>query len=356
MRRANGTGTIVKLSGQRRRPYAVKISARDDHGYVVQKALSYHATVREAQSALEDYNAKKSEGRATSPLLFNYTVQEVYDAWSAREYKKLEAKGSKSSLASHKASWNKRVSRFASRKFRDVTLDEWQHILDEDEENGLSQSTITNDAILIRALYSYCMERDIVSKDYSKYLDVPSVDSKNPKGAFTDMQIAQLWKMQASGFPWADTVLMLCYLGFRITEFVTLTPFSYHPEQGGYFTAGIKTAAGRGRVVPVHPKIKPLVESWLARGGDTLIVSGKGAPITAEWYRTSAFPAIAEALGTPEATPHSCRHTFATRLYAAGVEELTRKLLLGHSIKADVTGGYTHPTPKDLAKAIKKIS
>ena len=54
MRRANGTGSIVKLSGNRRRPYIVKISARDKDGYVRQVALSYHAKLQEAQEALEE--------------------------------------------------------------------------------------------------------------------------------------------------------------------------------------------------------------------------------------------------------------------------------------------------------------
>ena len=54
MRRANGTGSIVKLSGNRRRPYLVKISARDKDGYVRQVALSYHAKLQEAQEALAD--------------------------------------------------------------------------------------------------------------------------------------------------------------------------------------------------------------------------------------------------------------------------------------------------------------
>mgnify|MGYP001152927655 FL=1 len=53
MRRANGTGSVVKLSGNRRRPYLVKISARDKDGYVRQVALSYHAKLQEAQEALE---------------------------------------------------------------------------------------------------------------------------------------------------------------------------------------------------------------------------------------------------------------------------------------------------------------
>ena len=36
MRRANGTGTIVKLSGNRRRPYAVRVSPKDKYGQIVQ--------------------------------------------------------------------------------------------------------------------------------------------------------------------------------------------------------------------------------------------------------------------------------------------------------------------------------
>ena len=63
MRRANGTGSIVKLSGNRRRPYLVKISTRDKDGYVRQVALSYHAKLQEAQEALEAYNRKALPGR-----------------------------------------------------------------------------------------------------------------------------------------------------------------------------------------------------------------------------------------------------------------------------------------------------
>lgn len=72
MKRANGAGSVVKLSGNRRRPWAVKV-----------------------------------------------------------------------------AGWNKRVSRLASRKMRDLTLDELQALLADDEDSGLSQSSINNDAFLI---------------------------------------------------------------------------------------------------------------------------------------------------------------------------------------------------------------
>lgn len=356
MKRPNGTGTVVKLSGPRRKPYVVRISARDNHGYVIQKPLSYHASALEAQAALDDYNARKDAGQAPSPLVFNYTVGDVYDGWSGREYKKLAARGSTASISSHRAAWNKRVSRFASQKMRDMTLDQWQSILDEDEDNGLSQSTINNDTILIRALYAYSMERDIIGKDYSKYLDVPSVDPKNPKGALSDIQLAKLEKMAKDGFPWADTALMLCYTGYRITEFLTLSPFQFHPESGGYFSAGIKSDAGRNRILPVHPKIKPYLMRRLEQGKATIITNDHGKPVPTWWYREHAFPPIMEALDLPEATPHWCRHTFETRLYSVEVDVLTRKLLMGHSTKGDITATYTHPTPEMLAKAVRKIS
>lgn len=95
-----------------------------------------------------------------------------------------------------------------------------------------------------------------MGKDYSAYLDIPSVDPKRKKGAFTDLQMAKLEKLAAEGFPWADTVLMLCYTGFRISEFLALTRFSYNQAEN-YLQGGTKTRAGKDRIVPVHPKIAP---------------------------------------------------------------------------------------------------
>lgn len=351
MKRANGTGTVVKLSGNRRRPYAVRVPSRDRFGRISQASLGYYATNREALAALDEYNRLSAEGRAPEADKLSMTVQQVYDAWSAREFKRLKP----ASIASHKAAWNKRVSRYAGCKMREVTLDQWQAILDDGEAAELSQSSINNDALLIKALYAYSMERDIVGKDYSRYLDIPSVDAKRKKGAFSDLQMYKLEQMAAAGVPWADTVLMLCYTGFRITEFLTLTRFSYHAEEGGYLQGGIKTDAGRDRIVPVHPKIAPYLARRLAEGGDT-IITRDGAPVTSTWYRLNAFPPIAEALGAPEATPHWCRHTFATMLHLAKADPLTTKWLMGHSTKSDITANYTHETISNLRTEILKLA
>lgn len=351
MKRANGTGTVVKLSGNRRRPYAVRIPDRDKRDRIVQRTLSYHAKAQEAQAALDEYNRLRQSGSAPAPDKLSVTVQQVFDRWKERTYRKLKP----ASIASHNAAWNMRVSQYAARKFRDVTLDEWQALLDEAEDDGKSQSTINNIAFLIKALFSYAMERDIVGKNYSDYLDIPSVDPIRSKGALDDFQLARLEQMAKAGMPWADTALILCYTGFRVTEFLTLTRFSYHPEDGGYLQGGLKTDAGKNRIVPIHPKIKPYLDAWLSKGGDTIICADDGSRISSDRYR-DYFAALMTQLGAPGATPHWCRHTFATRLHAAHADPLTVKWLLGHSTRSDITAHYTHETIPVLAAAIQLLA
>lgn len=345
MKRANGTGSVVRLSGRRRRPWAVRVSCRDEAGRTVQRAISYHARAADAQSALEEYNRAH---RVSEPAA-DMTVAQAFAGWSAREYRKLN----KGSITSHNAAWNKRVSRFAARRMRGMTLDDWQSVLDEDERRGMSRSVIMNDAALIKALNRYAMERDAISKDYSAYLDIPQAEIKHPRGALTDRQVEALARLAADGVPYADTALMLCYTGFRINEFLSLTRASYHAE-GGYLQGGLKTQAGRERIVPVHPRIAPYLAAWLEKGGAAIVCRSDGKALRDSEYRR-IFAGLMARIGAEGVTPHWCRHTFATRLHAAGVDPLTVKWLMGHSTRADITAHYTHRTLEVLRSGIQRL-
>lgn len=345
MRRANGTGTIVRLPGNRRRPYVVKISVVDKWGRTQQTALSYHSKMAEAQEALDSYNHDKVAGIAPRADKYSVTLQQIYDLWSPRKYATI----SHQAADAYRACWG-RLSRYKDMRVTDLTIDHLQAIIDEDAQNNMSHSTMQNDRMLMRALYKYAMERDIVMKDYSAFVDIPSVAAKYEKGAFDDLQMARLEQLAKDGFPWADTVLMLCYTGFRINEFLSLTPFSYdHAED--FLRGGSKTEAGKNRVVPVHPKIKPYLERWLNKGGVSIICKEDGTRMSANWYRNDVFKPVVNALGVPQATPHWCRHTFATRLHEAGAPELEVKRLMGHA-DSNVTEHYTHTDLDHLRSAL----
>lgn len=348
MKRPNGTGTITKMSGTRRKPYAVRVPARDRKGRVVQKYLSYHATQKEAWEALEAYRAQLSGGLAPAPADLGVTLGEVYELWSARKYEK----SGKSSIASYKVSWT-RLKRFSSIPIRNLGIDQWQSIIDEDERCGMCQSSINHDKLLMRALSKYAAERDWITKDYTEFIIIPSIDAKQEKGAFTEIELHKVYELYKQGFPGADAVLVLCYTGFRINEFMSLTRFSYDPVEKT-LTGGSKTAAGKGRIIPIHPRIQPIIENWLAGKGDTLFTK-KGRSISISTFRRSLFVPVMKEINRPSATPHWCRHTFASLLYKSGADELSTKRLMGHSDK-DITEHYTHITLQQLRETINKIA
>lgn len=346
MKRANGTGSIVNLGPNRRRRYAVRVSYVDREGLWKQRYLSYHRTAKEAQEALDLYLQK--EAHTSSSLAVTWS--DIYEQWSARKY----PKAGKNSIATYKASW-KRLSVLSGKPMTMVTVDDLQRIIDQDEQDSLSQSSIEKDLVLMRALFKYAMERDIVSKDCSVFVELPTVGPKYAKGAFTEDQIADLSSLASSGFPWADTVLMLCYTGFRISEFLTLAAEDYHEENDiAYLRGGSKTEAGRNRIVPIHPKIKPYLLNRLKQNGDRIICHEDGRKIRPEYYRGSCFAPIVKQLGAPSATPHWCRHTAASRMKSAHLDDLAIRRILGHSDKS-ITDHYTHVDVAFLAQEILKL-
>lgn len=196
------------------------------------------------------------------------------------------------------------------------------------------------------------MKRDWIVKDYSQFIQLPTVSAKHEKGAFTPEEVHTLQELATIGVAGADAAFVLCYTGFRITEFLLLTPASYNPTERT-LTGGIKTAAGKNRVIPVHPKIEPYITRWATAGNDFLYEWGSRSRIPAN-FRQTLFAPLMERLGRTAATPHWCRHTFASLLHSAGANELNVKRLMGHADK-NVTGHYTHVTLEELRETVLQL-
>lgn len=62
MKRGNGFGSVIKLGGKRRRPYAARVTQGWTlEGKQIIKYIGYYATKREAAKALEAYNTNPYE-------------------------------------------------------------------------------------------------------------------------------------------------------------------------------------------------------------------------------------------------------------------------------------------------------
>lgn len=121
---------------------------------------------------------------------------------------------------------------------------------------------------------------------------------KTKKRALTDLEFATL-EQHWRDVPGGDACYALCYLGFRVSEFCALTRFSYDPK-AQTLTGGLKTDAGRGRVVrfirrysplsPPGPPVDAIRYTPTIRAGRTTRINSGGASGGPAWRPSVCLP------------------------------------------------------------------
>lgn len=338
---------MYKLPGKRRRPYIAIVTTgwvKDgDKVRQIREPIGYYATYSEALQALSEYR-KNPISRDQRDV----TLKEIYDRWSESEYKKLAPGG----VSAYKAVW-KRFEKIKDSPIRLIKTSHLQEIINGMIDEGLSRSSMEKAKTLAGILFEVAVNDDIIDRNYARAIKLPPA-RKPKRETFTDLEIRKVEKMAADGDIWAGTVMILIYTGMRIGELVTLTRFNVDIEHW-VLRGGIKTDAGRDRIVPVHSKIQPYVRYWYESNGPRLIHKD-GKPISVDYYRKHLFyPALERAGIERKLTPHCTRHTFATLLDRAKVNTKHIQELIGHSSYAVTADVYTHPRIEELRAAIEAI-
>jgi len=321
----------------------VRLAAQKGKGNVITRPiLGYYAEYNDAQSALVAYNHAPVEN-------INITLVDLWEEWKlTRSYTGI----SKSSRDCYNMSWN-RLSVIGQYKVKDIRTAHLQKVIDESCANNLSHSAIKKDRAIMTALFNYASQNDIVQKNYATFVKIPVNNEISTKDAFSDIELTKIEKAAADGVPFADTVLILCYTGFRIQELLNLTPFSYDCAEKT-LTGGLKTHAGKNRVIPIHPKIQCYIDRWYAKKGERLICKEDGKPHNQKYFREKCYMSSLEQIGfRPERQllPHCCRHTFATLMHRKNIGEKERLMLIGHT-DIEMTMRYTHADLEALKRAI----
>ena len=339
-RRGNGSGSVYKRADLKARPWvAVTPAVWDEDGKRTTQVIGYYATAQEATDAIESY-------RKHPTTRLNITTEKLFAEWSAIAYKDI----SKQTKDNYDAAW-KKLSQLKGSSFRELRTAQLQEQID--RVSDMSFSTLSKVKALLTQMYDYAVQNDIIDKNYAKFIRLPKKE-KTIKDCFSDLELKKI--EQAVGIiPWADVILMMCYTGFRVTEFLTLTQHCYD-RQAGTLTGGLKTDAGRDRVVPVHHKIKPLLEDWIEKGGDTIICRDDGSPMNANYFRKYKYYPTLEAIGVRKLSPHATRHTFATRLATAGVRAEDIQALAGHEDYSMTANVYIHKDVDALRRAVESMA
>lgn len=349
MKLPNGYGSVYKLPGNRRKPWAVRITVsrteNQDGTHWKYKYLGYYETQSEALVALAHYNENPYDMDASKT-----TFAEVFEKWSAEHYPKI----SKSNINGYNASY-KLCKLLYSMRFNDIRKSHLQGIID---NCGKNYPTLRRLKILFAVMYKFAIENDICSKDYSQYVDIAQYKDRNPnkydRKPFTSAEIETIWK-------WKDTneyisiILMLIYCGCRIGELLDLKKENVNLNERWFDITASKTDSGIRRV-PIAQKILPFFEYWHNKNDCEYLLSTSDAKhfIYSNYHKTYWKPLV-DQMGMSEHRPHDTRHTCVSLLTAAGVDDKIIKKIVGHKGQSVTETVYTHFEIQQLIDAIDLI-
>lgn len=336
MRNPNGYGSVVRLSGNRRRPFvARKTRGWDERGYPIYDTIGYFPTREDGLLALAEYNKCPFDVTAAQ-----ITLSELFGKWCSVKAPRLGG----ALTRSLKSAYN-HCERLETMRYKDIRSFHMQACVDACGHGYATQWAIKN---LFGHLDRFAMELDVVQKTYSSLISAESVPETS-KRPFTDEEIRALWMQREN--EWVDSVLAMLYGGWRISEMLSLETANVDLDNRT-IRGGIKTREGKNRVVPIHPRILPLIRRRAA-AGERYLFSRNGRRCSNTQYYI-LWRAIMARIGC-EHTPHECRHTFRSRLDSADANKVCIDLMMGHKSLEVGERVYTHKTIEELHRAIRMI-
>lgn len=330
-KRANGTGNISKLSGNRSRPWLARKNG---------VSIGTFPTKAEAQKALE---------RLTdTPVndLYNMTFRDVYERWKVEHAREITEK----SMRDYEWAFTY-CPQLHDMKIRKILRSDYQAAIIALEEKGKSKSTCQKLRVLLGMLGRWAMEEGITLNNPAEGLNT-TAKQKSTRETFLEAEIDAIKKSTLHA---ADVALILISCGCRPGEFFKVPLANCFDD---HFIGGSKTEAGRNRVIPIGPDglsaYRKMRQNANQNGGALLIDGYEGQNKTAENFAKRDWRELMEEIGRPGTVPYTCRHTFITRAIRSGVDLPVLEAIVGH-VDRETTKIYTHLRAADLVEAVQNM-
>jgi integrase len=270
----------------------------------------------------------------------NLTLGEVYDKWMSRN----ERKFSQNAINAHNMAKIRfgNMAKMPMWKIKADQLQDWMDSIDLKPSSKIRLKSTMNQ------VFNYAIQNDIITTNYAHYIEIDEKIEKTGK-IFTDEEIQTLWDNVHE--PTCRWILILIYTGMRIGELLQMTTSTMFLSSG-YMVGGLKTEAGKDRVIPIHNEIIPLVTEQLGRA-KYLMRNSHGNKLT---YQTALrhFDSVMEKFGW-EHKPHDTRKTAVSLMHKDGIPIETVRIIVGHSGKGVTEKVYLYKTPQELVDAINTI-
>lgn len=363
----NGFGQISEIKNRNlRNPFRAMVTVgKDENGRPICKLLkpeSYFPTYNDAYQALVEYNKNPYD---LNPAI---TVEDLYNQWlPAYEKTVSDTKPMENAWVYCSAVYKMRVMDVRARHVKGCMEDGVAVVRGQEQKPSASMKNKIK--TLFNQMLDYALEYELVDRNYSRTFKLTEETIKEIQTvkkehiAFSDDEMQILWS-SIGEIPGIDILLIQCYSGWRPQE-LGLLEIKNIDLVNWTFKGGIKTDAGTDRTVPIHSRIRTLVESKYKEAIENnsryllnWIVPGtrkKSTKLTYPRYQ-QAFERIIKSLGlNPEHRPHDGRTHFVTSANRYGVDEYAIKYMVGHKISDITEKIYTKRKFDWLKQEIEKI-
>ena len=368
-RRPNGSGTVVKLSGRRRKPFCAKVTLDErnlTNGEKKRLVIGTFETYQEALNALSLYSLtvnntiSKKEAMEIDPEVYQKvqdkmskkvpTFLDIYYILDKDEFSLLSPQTQNSMHGAIK-----HLKKLHYLKIDQITLRMIQDVFDEDGSNHSTQvhmKTICT-KVFRYAVVNQCIERN---DDYTSYIRIAKYEESDMHRPYTINEILALKK---ADIPEAHIMLIFIYTGVRINELLNINRDNIHIDEKcdddgterliSYMITGSKTKAGKNRIVPIHDDIKQFVIDELLKPEKRLV------DVTYANFTTRTVLIKVNKLLNTHHTMHDTRKTFATLCQMNNLNVYIRKKVLGHRMNDITFDVYTNESKNRLWTEVNKI-
>ena len=366
----NGFGTISEIKNQNlRKPFrALVCIGKNFYGKPIYKSLkpeTYFKTYNDAYAALLEYHKNPYD------LDSDLTVEQLYEKWTDKYFESLSNPSSERTIKSAwnycSAVYNMRAKDLRARHIKGC-MEDGTYIVNGKEKHP-SPTTKTKIKSLFNLMLDYAEEHELVDKNYARTFKLADdiikdvEEEKKDHIDFTNEEMQKLWN-NLYNVDYVDVLLIQCYSGWRPQE-LGLLKIENVDLENWFITGGMKTDAGKDRVVPVHPKIRSLVKyryqeaqklgsEYLINCTDTK-THRSSLKLTYDKYRHRIEKIIKELDLNPDHRAHDGRIQFATMAGDAKMNEYAVKRIMGHKIKDITENTYTKRKREWLMEEILKI-
>lgn len=351
MRLPNGLGSVHKIGGdkQRRKPWRARVLDHVEIDETTGKAKQKYITIGYFENEIDAIDALMEYRKNPYTLeASTCTFEEVFEMWKKKKY----ADASPASRKGYNAAYNNSTP-LHKMKMRDIRTLHLEQIMASSTLGYQSQVLMKT---LWGQLFKYAIEHDICQKNYAEFVKTKDKDPGTKRTAIPPEDREKIWQAIDAGDHVAEIAMIYLYTGMRASELLQVKKENVNLDTR-ILIGGLKTEAGADRHIPIHKCILPFIERLMQTEGDYLLMRyDKKKPQMIKYPRLleHMWEPLMGRIGLSKYTPHYGRHTCATMLREANVEEDIRKLILGHK-NADITDRYTHISDAMLVEAMDTV-